>query len=465
MMIDKKKFISNSILIIILLIVIVYIFKDIDWKGKSAGLVLGFLVIGMISIYNIVKDARIISMNKSYWCFQLIFMCIAPLCQYLSEYYPWDVHLDKSDVEIALCLTILWNCMYMLFYCRSKMHIKIGRFDNKMQNYLTRIRNYSDFSLLVVFAFTVFAFANLVAMVGFSNLFFRSENTLYIGNSTISFVIRQFLTALPAMTCVLFVFVNKQKNSFILKVGILIALFFSVCSNFPTSTTRYWMGTIFIGIAYSLFIYRKKSRIVDYGIIFGLLVVFPFFYAFKFETMTIVDLLEGNINFSQITESFNTVDFDAFSLVVRAVRYVHENGITWGQQLINIIFFFVPRSIWTSKPIVTNVLIASSQKQSFTNVSCPLVSEGYVNFGLVGVMIYCFFYAKVNRYLDDVFWIESQDNILNIINIIYPFLTVITIYINRGPLQPSFIQTVSLCLPLIFITFFEKIKFNKRAEK
>jgi hypothetical protein len=299
-------------------------------------------------------------------------------------------------------------------------------------------------------------------MIGFYNLFFRSENALDIENSTINFLVRKFLTALPAMICTMYLLIVKRKNTVLIKMGIIITLLFSVCSNFPTSTTRYWMGTIFIGIAFAAFVSRKESRIVDYGIVFGLLVVFPIFYMFK--TLTITDLFIGNVQFSGIVNSFNTVDFDAFTIVARAVRYVRENGITWGNQLLNIVLFFIPRGIWTSKPITTNVLIASAQNQKYTNLSCPLVAEGYVNFGIVGVVLYCIVYAKINRALDDIYWLYSQDEKVNIINMLYPFLCVIALYINRGPLQPAFIQTIALILPLIVINLFSSKKAKQKKD-
>ena len=129
----------------------------------------------------------------------------------------------------------------------------------------------------------------------------------------------------------------------------------------------------------------------------------------------------------------------------------------------NIVLFFVPRSIWTSKPVTTNVLIASAQNQTFTNLSCPLAAEGYVNFGMVGVVLYCFAYAKLNRALDDMYWKHSQDKQANIINMLYPFLCVIALYINRGPLQAAFIQTIALIMPLILINLFcgRKVKLRK----
>lgn len=452
--VGKKKFISGSILLIVLLIIFFYVFNSVRVNGRSVFIVAGFILIGVLSLANIVKDSRIISANKFFWYFQFVFMSIAPLCQYLSGYYPWGVRIDDFDMEIAQLMVVCWSVLYMLFYRRTKLKAGNHSVGVRIKNYLTADRYFSPICLIVIFVCAVLGFALLVRMIGFYNLFFRSENALDIENSTINFVVRKFLTALPAMVCAVYLLVIRKKKSVLMVAGLAVLIFATVCSNFPTSTTRYWMGTIFIGIMFVAIIRRKESRLVDYGIIFGLLVAFPLFYWFK--TMTITDFVGGSVQFSGITESFNTVDFDAFTVVARSVRYVRENGITWGQQLINIILFFIPRSIWESKPITTNVLIASSQNQTFTNLSCPLPAEGYVNFGWAGVIVYCFVYAKFNHYIDDIFGNRNFDDEVSVINMAYPFLCVITLYINRGPLQPSFIQTIALVLPLIVIILFSR---------
>lgn len=452
--VGKKKFISEIILLAILVIIFGYVFSSVKANKVSMLIVLGFVLIGVLSLANIIKDTRIISSNKFFWYFQFVFMSIAPLCQYLSGYYPWSVRIDDPDMGIAQLMVLFWSGLYMLFY--RGLRIKVGTRDVgvRIRRYLTVSRDMSPVYLVVVFVIAMLSFAILVRMVGFYDLFFRSENTLDIENFTVNFVVKKILTALPAMVCAIFLLIVRKKKSLLMIVGIIALAFVTVCSNFPTSTTRYWMGTIFIGIFFVGFIKRKESRLIDYGIIFGLLVVFPIFFWFK--TMTVTDLFAGRIKLSGITESFNTIDFDAFTLVARSVRYVRENGITWGQQLINIILFFIPRGIWKTKPITTNVLIASSQNQTYTNLSCPLPAEGYVNFGWIGIIVYCFVYAKFNHYIDEIFWNRSSDDQINIINLIYPFLCIITLYINRGPLQPSFIQTVALVLPLIVIVMFSR---------
>jgi hypothetical protein len=59
----------------------------------------------------------------------------------------------------------------------------------------------------------------------------------------------------------------------------------------------------------------------------------------------------------------------------------------------------VPRKIWENKPISSGEFIGNylrdtyGNKYSFTNLSNPYVSEGYLNFGILGVIMFAIFLA------------------------------------------------------------------------
>lgn len=462
MQISLKKFISSIALITCLIMLLGVVLNTQKTDTGKTVVILGFVVISFIALINIISDVRLISMNKFHWYFQFIFMGLAPLCNYLSSYYPWRVYISDSDIAGAQLLVILFNVIYIFVYRRKnkyKTSINIT-----LNNYLTTERSYIKGYTVFFLSIGIITFAILIILMGgISNLFFRTENEFELENSTLTFVVRKFLTAMPAMLCIVFILINKSKKSVWLNLLILLFAVLSLISNFPTSTTRYWMGTILLGLFIAYFFKRKESRIIDYGILGIMLIGFPLLYVFKNTNYDITNMFSSGLEYNGIVESFNTIDFDAFSMIARSIRYVRENDFTYGEQLLNIIFFFIPRSIWATKPITTNVLVASATGNVYTNLSCPLPAEGYVNFGVFGVALYSYVSAKISSFLDYMYWEKSVDTNVNIINSIYPFLCVISLYISRGPLQPSFIQTVALLLPLIFINlvFAKKSKFKK----
>jgi hypothetical protein len=63
-----------------------------------------------------------------------------------------------------------------------------------------------------------------------------------------------------------------------------------------------------------------------------------------------------------------------------------------GHQLLGSLLFFVPSSVWTGKPPATGIFLAkyliNHYSMWFTNLSAPLVAEGYLDFGWLGVLLY-----------------------------------------------------------------------------
>ena len=94
-------------------------------------------------------------------------------------------------------------------------------------------------------------------------------------------------------------------------------------------------------------------------------------------------------------------DFDAFAQIVNTVELVATEGVTWGYQALGVILFWVPSSFWNSKPLDSGIVIANFKGYDFTNLSAPLWSEFYLNFGWVGVAIGMLLVGYVARRLDE----------------------------------------------------------------
>ena len=153
---------------------------------------------------------------------------------------------------------------------------------------------------------------------------------------------------------------------------IVILLILLLCLNFPVSLSRYWIGSVYIGIGLIAFGKYLGTKTFDIGIIFVFAVIFPIFQLFKWYTLT--DLITGTTTMNLI-EVYNNADFDAYSLFVRTFEYVGDFGITYGKQLFTTLLFFIPRVIWPTKSIPTGELVATAQNQFFTNLSAPLQAE------------------------------------------------------------------------------------------
>ena len=150
----------------------------------------------------------------------------------------------------------------------------------------------------------------------------------------------------------------------------------------PIGNARYTAGTAYSSFLGPLggFVNRTRTRISYLVIFLGLVIVFPNADAFRrsinpvFQTGGLFDGFLGN------------GDYDAFWTLQNAIAYVQTNGITWGNQLLGAVLFWVPRTWWPAKPVDSGILLANFRGYQFTNLSAPLWAEFIINFGPVGVI-------------------------------------------------------------------------------
>ena len=60
--------------------------------------------------------------------------------------------------------------------------------------------------------------------------------------------------------------------------------------------------------------------------------------------------------------------------------------------MLGALLFFVPSAMWSTKPLATGIFLADylivNYSMWFTNLSAPLIAEGYLDFGPFGVVAY-----------------------------------------------------------------------------
>lgn len=146
----------------------------------------------------------------------------------------------------------------------------------------------------------------------------------------------------------------------------------------PISSARYTFGTAALSVLAALGAYAtvKRFRFVSVSALVGVVAVFPVLDTFRRTLDTTVEL-------GAPIESMTTGDFDSFAQIMNTVEMVQARGIVWGEQLLGVLLFWLPRSIWPGKPVDTGIEIAQFKGYSFQNLSAPLWAEFYVNGGWV----------------------------------------------------------------------------------
>lgn len=439
--ITKKQLLYSYIVLVLILIMTYWYISQIKIvENLSFGVISTFFCIGIISIINIIKDNKPFSLNKVFWYFNFFFLFLAPLLQYFGGYHPWNYNISDNIYFKCNLLIIMWMLIYMAvnILVDSKKKLK----ENKKEQVVQTTKN----EIIKLFVFSIIAIGILISLIGFNNMFLRESNAVEIGSDLINSIVSKFLRSIPLFSLAIYLLLVKKQKA---RKSILVLLLFGILvliSNFPTSISRYWIGASYLGLALIYFKDKMKNRVFDIILIITLAVIFPFFTLFKNnDLMTVIN----SKMVLSIDQMFFNVDFDAYSMFARIVMYTKDFGLEYGHQLLCSLFFFIPRAIWVTKPYPTGVMVATKQGAFYTNLSSPLISEAYVDFGVIGVVIYAIMIAYIISWLDNLYWKKKENSNIGLIEVTYPFMLGFMLFLQRGSMQPVITHAFSFYLFII----------------
>jgi hypothetical protein len=214
--------------------------------------------------------------------------------------------------------------------------------------------------------------------------------------SPATLIVKRFLLFLPSAT--LLILLNQTVRSrgrwmfTRFAVLFLLVLLVLVTEN-PRTEKRNGLGPIYIGIILIVFQDWFRTRTRRLLLLVGSMVlVFP---ASSILTKA-GDQSYGEISFGkfwyEIQDHYFSINYDSWANIYTAIEIVKVHGMQLGHQLLGSLLFFVPSSLWTEKPLATGIFLAdyliANYGMWFTNLSAPLIAEGYLDFGYVGVIAY-----------------------------------------------------------------------------
>jgi hypothetical protein len=224
-------------------------------------------------------------------------------------------------------------------------------------------------------------------------------------------IIRKFLLFLPSATLLLLLHETLRSGRKLLfsRVCVLLLLIVLVAlTENPFTEKRNGLGPVYLSLLFISFESRlrtKNQRLIL--LIASMVVVFP---AITVLTHNRVQIQNGApVTMSSVVDTLRdhyfSTNYDAWANIYTTVEMVGRQGIHWGQQLLGGILFFVPSALWHAKPLATGIAIGNyliaNYSMWFTNLSAPLVAEGYIDFGAIGVALYAiglaWLVARMNR--------------------------------------------------------------------
>jgi hypothetical protein len=207
------------------------------------------------------------------------------------------------------------------------------------------------------------------------------------------------LTSLPSSAmflCAILAFHLMRRRSFPSVVLFAATGGLAFLVNYPLSLTRFILFERIIALLYMTFD-LSKVRVKKYAAVVAVASVFTLF--------PLIDYLgRGDVSqefhLDPLSYMAEGGDLDGLQSTLNVYEMVQSEGLSWGYRLLGAILSYVPRDVWPTKPYSTGTSAAVSAGYDFTNLSAPLISEIYVDFGIVGVTIIPFFIGWIIIVLD-----------------------------------------------------------------
>lgn len=424
---------------------------------------INFLLITSIAYYHLNIEKAFSPFLTSFIIFNYLFFFLAPVFQIsamndLNFRFPNDFAFSTSSVVFANLLILIFNMVFIFSYLYFKDK-KLGK--NKEQAKEVNFKYNTPLAILVLLAVCV-----AIAVFNYDYLLKDISESVYIikdESTSLLLLKKKFLFFTPLGGIVLTLKhlqmtgkINSNTFFVVLSLVIFIVLLFFFKNIFTEK--RNTLGPIYIALIYLFFPKLLNSNAKFFLFMFlSMVIVFPLS-----STLTHIDasleqifvkpslIYESFLRFGTISGAFESLHYDAFSNIMATAEYVKLYGLSWGYQLLGVCLFFVPRSLWTTKPLSTGELIGNhlfdTTPRNFTNLSNSVVSEGFINFGFIGIVVLAIVLAYF--IIKFIIWHRSEDCLKQFIAF---YFAVHLMFLLRGDLTNGFSYFIGPLLSVVFL--------------
>lgn len=388
--------------------------------------------------------------DSMFWAFSYVWLGIAGYAQLAAGNNPYDLHFTMQSYETASLIAMVG------MFCYDIGRIWGNRRAWGAHRHFARVVDRRRTVLLAVTALIITPIV-VSTLGGWSALFttrsqrvsvLASSGFLAPGDQAFGASLLTLMYCLPLVSLLGLIRTLQQdrerrKQAPLVVLTVLLGVLTILVAN-PISNPRYWSGTVLLGILFSL---RWSSSRVGYRVVLvsalsALLIVFP--YADYFRYVLRPTSLEP---MSELLVSKG--DYDASVQMVAAVNFVSGTGGTHGRQILGVLGFFVPRSMWPEKPGATGTLLAQYSGFNQVNVSSPLWIEAFVDGGYLALIVAFIVLGVIAS------WAQSQvrvagNNGATWSLLLLPLLAAYSIIILRG----SLLSGIGGLVALVFLTWF-----------
>ncbi|MDC0511109.1 hypothetical protein OAN77_00565 [bacterium] len=222
-----------------------------------------------------------------------------------------------------------------------------------------------------------------------------------------------------------FIYVSNARFGFLF-------LIISILMLSPFSMSRALTGAIYLSVIFYVLSLKYNRINFHKTLVMASMLLFPLFDIFRqFDS-------ERNISEYVTKDVLLNGQYDSHQIIVAVIS---DQLFLWGSNIVGALLFFVPRSIWDSKPVSSGRFIPDHYDLILNNISAPFVVEMVLAFGLLGLLLTPFIYSKL---------ILITNN-LSLKNSLLSFqLAALSVMMLRG----SLMTTASFLFCIIFSWFF-----------
>lgn len=432
----------NVLFLVLIILPVLFIHITANHDYFPFQLVNVFIAIwASLHLFPLAKKESCVNTNVMLYIFVYLFLVIAPAYQFSHQVLIWggenikdfDYFFTSLVIFIAL---LVYDLSYNFFYRKSALSI-VGSCQKNIQINLRKKYVPLLVSVLSVII-TLYSFREYPYL-----LFFREFNDgdkivfNTFGSTLFNLIYIILIRPLPVIILTLYNLFYKKIDFY--NVILLILVLFS---NFPFSLPRFYVAAIYLPLLFSYY-----KRIMYNGLFFKIIIFIGVLYVFPFlnQSRTVTDINNIMFSFDLNYDMFLQGHFDTFQNFARVISH---NTITYGKQILGVILFWVPRSMFVDKPIGSGGYIANLYNLDFDHISLNYWGEGWINFGFIGVILFSIILANINAKIDYKYWVRGNATLLFRAQY-YVYLGLI-FYILRGDLISCFAYTVGL----LFVVFF-----------
>jgi hypothetical protein len=357
----------------------------------SADVALSFLVLGLaLSLHALhaLQGRSNSAADASVFVFGLMFLLAAPIIQILVLGYRL---VNTAQAQPDLLIQTNLSCsLFIAVYLLGRVTVFRPRPEDTAP-LPTAAAMVSDNGPSL---FTLAALVGLGAVITLISLPFIGASAADQGLTPVLLAFRKGLFFVPTalfLTVLADFKAIRAHRSFAAVLLLLLLLGCVLVTQNPATEKRNSLGPVYLSALFLLFRHRLGSKAVQSAWLVGiLLLMFPLVAVLTNVPWWALDQMDWS--WTLLSDHFLSTHYDAWANIYTAIEMTARNGLSAGRQLAGALLFYVPSSWWPGKPLATGIEIGNFLMTYYTmwfnNLSAPLIAEGFLDFGYLGVVAY-----------------------------------------------------------------------------